>query len=69
MAKLANENWIYDDDNTAYAKKADDVLRKTKNSRIGRKFKYVLISEHPRTIIEVEDTDGNFIYGIKRKRS
>ena len=67
MTKLNNENWIYDDDNTAYAKKADDVLRRVKSSRAGKKYKYVIDPNNPRTIIEVEDEKGEYVYGRRRK--
>ena len=67
MTKLNNENWIYDDDNSAHAKKADEVLRRVKSSRIGKKYKYVVDPNNPRAILEIEDEDGEYVYGRKRK--
>jgi hypothetical protein len=60
---LLNENWIYDDDNPSQSKKAKDVLRKVKARRQGKKYKHVTISLKPLTIIEVEDLDGQELYG------
>jgi hypothetical protein len=67
MAKLANENWIYDDENTSHAKKAVDVLRKAKSTRMGKKYIRVVICEQPLTIIEKEDPSGQCLYGKKRR--
>lgn len=62
---LLNENWIYDDDNPSQSKKAKDVLRKVKAHRQGKKYKHVTTCLKPLTIIEIEDMDGQEIYGKK----
>ena len=67
MPKLANDNWIYDDDNALHAKKASDVLRRAKNARIGKKFIRIVTSTSPYTIIEKEDPNGEYLYGRRRK--
>lgn len=60
---IVNENWIYDDENTSYARKASEVLRKAKALRKGKRFKYVVVSLSPLTIKEIEDRDGMETYG------
>jgi len=70
MAKLNNENWVYDDDNTMHARKASEVLRRAKASRVGRRYKRIVVSTLPLTIIEKEDPEGEYLYGRpKRKKS
>lgn len=63
---LLNENWIYEDDNPSQSKKAKDVLRKVKAHRQGKKYKHITTCLKPLTIIEVEDLDGQEIYGKLR---
>lgn len=63
MPKLNNDNWIYDDDNSSYAKKAADVLRKAKHMRAGKRFIHVVVSTMPLTIVEKEDPQGQLMYG------
>ena len=63
---LLNDNWIYEDDNSSHSKKAKDVLRRVKAQRQGKKYKHVTTSLKPLTIIEVEDLDGQEIYGKQR---
>ena len=63
---LINDNWIYEDDNPSQSKKAKDVLRKVKARRQGKKYKHVTTCFKPLTIIEVEDLDGQELYGAAR---
>jgi len=63
MPKLLNQNWVYDDDNATHAKKADDVLRLAKSQRRGRKWKHVKTNDMPYTLKEVEDENGQYMYG------
>ena len=63
---LLNDNWIYEDDNLSQSKKAKDVLRKVKARRQGKKYKHVTTCLKPLTIIEVEDLDGQELYGAAR---
>ena len=63
---LINDNWIYEDDNSSQSKKAKDVLRKVKARRQGKKYKHVTTCLKPLTIIEVEDLDGQELYGAAR---
>lgn len=63
MSSLSNENWVYDEDNTSKSKKADEVLRKTKAARAGKKYRHRIICNMPLTIIEEEDVFGTELYG------
>lgn len=63
MPKLNNNNWVYDDDNTSYAKKAKESLRRAKHSRMGKKYIHVVVNTMPLTIIEKEDENGEYLYG------
>ena len=70
MAKLNNDNWVYDDDNTQHARKASEVLRRAKAARAGKKYKRIIISTLPLTVIEKEDPEGEYLYGkAKRKKA
>ena len=66
MPKLANNNWIFDDDNAQHARKAGEVLRRAKRARAGRRYKYIIVGDNPLTIIEKEDPEGDYHYGKKR---
>ena len=63
---LLNDNWVYDDDNPSHSKKAKDVLRRVKMERLGKKYKHITTCLKPLTIIEVEDLDGQELYGKKK---
>jgi hypothetical protein len=63
---LLNDNWIYEDDNPNHSKKAKDVLRKVKAARLGKKYKHVITCLKPMTVIEIEDIDGQELYGRKK---
>ena len=63
MPKLINQNWIYDDDNVVHAKKADDVLRRAKQQRRGKKWIHKKTNDMPYTLIEVRDEKGQYMYG------
>lgn len=67
MPKLNNDNWVYDEDNTSHARKASDVLRRAKTVRAGKKYIYIIVNEHPLTILEKEDEEGEYIYDRRHK--
>lgn len=67
MPKLNNDNWVYDEDNTSHARKASDVLRRAKAVRAGKKYIYIIVNEHPLTILEKEDESGEYIYDRRHK--
>lgn len=68
MPKIANQNWIFDDDNTQHARKAVEVLRRAKRARAGRKYIRIIVSDNPLTIIEKEDPNGQYLYGKRKSR-
>lgn len=63
---LLNDNWVYDEDNSIKSRKAEEILRKTKEARAGKKYKHIITCTQPLTIKEVEDVDGYEIYGVKK---
>lgn len=64
MAKLNNDNWVYEDER-AYARSAEAVLNRVKEAKKGKRYKHIIISDAPLTIIEKEDPEGKYYYGEK----